>query len=222
LSRNLIRLSMDTSPLRETNEAGGISHGLSSGLNAFGNGVWNGLTGVVTEPIKGFASKDSSMIRGMGKGILGVLTKPLTGAMQLVSHTTGGILRSAAPTNFPTQKFPSKHMRPTLPSITKFRKKVLSSDEIYIAHAMGSFISTSRQYPSCVILLSNKRVIIINNSTGELCKSVPIKGINGVKETFLERELITLQANDLQVHFNIWNKYQKASFVQALKFALNQ
>eukprot|EP01130_Rhizamoeba_saxonica_P014663 TRINITY_DN6427_c0_g2_i1.p1 TRINITY_DN6427_c0_g2~~TRINITY_DN6427_c0_g2_i1.p1 ORF type:complete len:1673 (-),score=349.86 TRINITY_DN6427_c0_g2_i1:65-4918(-) len=66
--------------------------GVAFGMRDFGKGVFKGVTGVVTQPVKG-AKKDggTGLVKGIGKGLAGVVVKPTIGAIDLVTRTTEGI-----------------------------------------------------------------------------------------------------------------------------------
>ena len=59
------------------------------GVSTFSKDIFNGVTGVVTDPIKG-GRKDGfkGAAKGLGKGILGLIFKPIAGTCSLVSYTT--------------------------------------------------------------------------------------------------------------------------------------
>jgi vacuolar protein sorting-associated protein 13A/C len=59
--------------------------GVRAGLNEFGNGIFAGVTGLITQPIKA-AEKDESvsgLMKGVGKGLLGLVVRPVTGNKQI-------------------------------------------------------------------------------------------------------------------------------------------
>lgn len=59
-----------------------LSTGLKAAGKGFALGVYDGVTGMVTQPLKG-AEKDGSagLVRGIGKGIGGLLLKPVSGKL---------------------------------------------------------------------------------------------------------------------------------------------
>eukprot|EP01125_Pyxidicula_operculata_P006945 TRINITY_DN2372_c0_g2_i1.p1 TRINITY_DN2372_c0_g2~~TRINITY_DN2372_c0_g2_i1.p1 ORF type:complete len:3924 (+),score=928.96 TRINITY_DN2372_c0_g2_i1:918-12689(+) len=69
-----------------------LVEGIAYGLRDFGVSVVDGVTGVVTEPIKG-AMKDGAIgaIKGVGKGLVGVVATPVTGTIDLVMQTAEGL-----------------------------------------------------------------------------------------------------------------------------------
>jgi UDP:flavonoid glycosyltransferase YjiC (YdhE family) len=69
--------------------------GLRSGVRAvgreFGFGFYDGVTGLVTQPLKGAREEGASgFFKGVGKGIGGLLVKPGAAALGILSHTLEG------------------------------------------------------------------------------------------------------------------------------------
>ena len=76
----------------------GVTRHLATGVQQLSSSVLGAATGIVTAPITATASEGwgvGSLLRGVGKGVLGALTKPVSGAVDLVGHTSQGILNSA-------------------------------------------------------------------------------------------------------------------------------
>ena len=63
-----------------TKNPSNVITGLGYGGYAILKGVFNGVTGIVTEPVKG-GSKDgiSGFAKGIGRGLIGVVAKPIGG-----------------------------------------------------------------------------------------------------------------------------------------------
>ena len=73
-----------------------VGEGLALGFRDFGIGLYKGVTGIVTEPIKGVQKEGAlGLLKGVGKGITGVVFKPMVGAVDLVTRTTEGIKNTA-------------------------------------------------------------------------------------------------------------------------------
>jgi hypothetical protein len=71
--------------------------GILLGTRDFGKGLFQGITGVVTQPIKG--AKEEGFVgalKGAGRGLVGVVVKPTVGVVDLVSRTTEGIANTAS------------------------------------------------------------------------------------------------------------------------------
>ena len=56
--------------------------GLAMGLKRLGKGTFEGLTGLVTKPVKGAKSGGvSGFFKGLGKGLIGLPVKPIVGVV---------------------------------------------------------------------------------------------------------------------------------------------
>ena len=71
--------------------------GLLQGASGLSRGIFRGITGVITDPIRG-AQRDgaSGLLRGMGKGAIGLFTKPTAGVFDLTTNTLKGIGNTAS------------------------------------------------------------------------------------------------------------------------------
>jgi len=73
-------------------QASNVVTGVGAGLFELGVGILDGITGIVTEPIKGAVEEGGSgFVKGLGRGLLGVVVKPAVGVFDLASRTTEGI-----------------------------------------------------------------------------------------------------------------------------------
>ena len=95
-----------------------VGDGIKKGFESFGKGIYEGVTGVVTQPIKG-AMNDGveGFFGGIGKGIFGFVTKPIVGTVDLVGKTIDGVRASTSSTSVerlrrvrPIDKEQSLHM----------------------------------------------------------------------------------------------------------------
>jgi hypothetical protein len=68
------------------------THHIGTGLAALGTGLFSGLTGVVTQPVKG-AKKEGALgfLKGVAKGGIGLVARPIVGVVDLGTHTVQGI-----------------------------------------------------------------------------------------------------------------------------------
>eukprot|EP01129_Flabellula_baltica_P011592 TRINITY_DN510_c0_g1_i5.p1 TRINITY_DN510_c0_g1~~TRINITY_DN510_c0_g1_i5.p1 ORF type:complete len:2967 (-),score=626.80 TRINITY_DN510_c0_g1_i5:1646-10546(-) len=77
-------------------EAQHVGEGLAYGVRDFGKGLWSGVSGLVTEPIKGGKKGGAlGVFKGIGKGLTGVVLKPTIGVVDIVTRTTEGIKNTA-------------------------------------------------------------------------------------------------------------------------------
>jgi hypothetical protein len=84
-------------------------------VSTFSKDVYHGVTGVVTEPVKGGKQGGfKGAMKGVGKGILGLFFKPMAGTVSMMSYTTQGINNTPA-----TVVKGMKNMRGSKKSVTK-------------------------------------------------------------------------------------------------------
>lgn len=74
--------------LRQRKKAGNVLEGVKQGAFSLFSGVTEGITGIISQPIKG-ASKDgaSGFFKGIAKGVSGLITKPVAGVLDTISKT---------------------------------------------------------------------------------------------------------------------------------------
>jgi hypothetical protein len=74
-----------------------LGHGFLQGMTSMGKGIFDGVTGLVTQPVKGAKEEGAKgFLKGFGKGIIGIATKPVAGVIDMASKTTEGITSHAA------------------------------------------------------------------------------------------------------------------------------
>lgn len=77
--RNVPKLYNDDT-VRKQEKVTGIGSGLKVAGKEFGFGLFDGVTGLVTQPLKGAEKEGASgLIKGFGKGIGGLMVKPVAG-----------------------------------------------------------------------------------------------------------------------------------------------
>jgi len=83
---------------RQEPKAKSAKEGFKHGGKALGMSVFDGVTGIVMDPVRG-AQQDGlkGFGKGIGKGLVGVVAKPVVGSLDLVSKTSEGISVSANP-----------------------------------------------------------------------------------------------------------------------------
>lgn len=79
--RNVPRLYNDET-VRPVEKVTDFSSGIRIASKEFGYGLFDGLSGLVTQPLRG-AEKEGAggLIKGFGKGIGGLITKPVAGML---------------------------------------------------------------------------------------------------------------------------------------------
>ncbi|KAG8533815.1 uncharacterized protein KY384_001556 [Bacidia gigantensis] len=80
--------------VRQSDKVTGIQSGLKAAGKEFGYGMWDGITGLVTQPIDG-AKKEgiAGLVKGFGKGIGGVVLKPNAAGWGILGYTFKGIYK---------------------------------------------------------------------------------------------------------------------------------
>jgi len=82
---------------RASHHSTGVISGLATGVRQLSTSVVGAATGMVSAPLRSTSVHGwgvGTLLKGMGKGVLGALAKPMSGAVDLVTHTSQGILRS--------------------------------------------------------------------------------------------------------------------------------
>lgn len=73
--------------------------GVFTGMKEFGEGLAEGVAGIIVQPVRGFQQEGAlGIAKGMGKGIIGAAVKPVVGTLDLVQRLTEGVSNTAAPT----------------------------------------------------------------------------------------------------------------------------
>lgn len=87
---------IESSASRQQTAPKNVAEGLFSGTKSLAGGLFKGITGVVTDPLKGAKEGGAEgFFKGLGKGVLGVVAKPTSGAIGFASQTLTGIGNTA-------------------------------------------------------------------------------------------------------------------------------
>jgi len=90
--------------------------GLITGVSKLASGAWGGLAGVLEEPVRGAYSGGAwGFLQGVGSGLVGAVARPISGALDLVAHTSQGLVDISA-------EEPVGH-RPTFGAVFDMKKK---------------------------------------------------------------------------------------------------
>ncbi|KAI0096644.1 hypothetical protein GGR51DRAFT_542930 [Nemania sp. FL0031] len=78
--------------IRPTEKVTGFSSGLKVASKEFGFGLYDGITGLITQPLKG-AEKEggAGLLKGFGKGIGGLILKPAAAVWSIPAYTMAGV-----------------------------------------------------------------------------------------------------------------------------------
>ncbi|KAL8672527.1 MAG: hypothetical protein Q9168_003030, partial [Polycauliona sp. 1 TL-2023] len=80
--------------VRHPDKVTGIQSGLRTAGKEFGYGVYDGVTGLITQPMKGAKQEGvAGFVKGFGKGIGGFFLKPSAAFMSLPAYTFSGIYK---------------------------------------------------------------------------------------------------------------------------------
>jgi len=157
---------------------------VGTGLLELGSGIFDGITGIVTEPSKGALEEGGSgFVKGIGIGLFGVVIKPAVGIFDLASRTTEGIhntpdalfVDKVEPKRFPRHFPPDNKLLPFNPRkahgqhILMFLENGLYDKERYIAHV--SILTKNGHF-----FVTNERVIILDSSLA-IVYDVPLQAL---------------------------------------------
>ncbi|KAL7719017.1 Vacuolar protein sorting-associated protein [Entamoeba marina] len=122
--------------------------GVRLGVASLGKGVFQGVTGIVYQPLKGAYNEGfGGFFKGVGKGMVGVVAKPVVGMVDLVGKTAEGISAS-------TGEKPAKRMRDLRNvsdsySLAPFSEEEARISKILREHGIGQYIT----HVSCTDLM---------------------------------------------------------------------
>lgn len=169
-------------------KAANILNGLESGIQKFMLGILEGVTGVVSKPIKGAErSGFEGFAKGVGKGLLGLIVKPVIGTTDLLTDTLVGVKGSVEAANSDGMMTLYNQVRP--------RRALYTSDRIVKPYRIDDATAATIQSKLCiggedylghvdmvdsVALLSVSRLLILSGEGKELLL-LPFTDINGVK-----------------------------------------
>jgi len=97
VSGGLVKVGMDDDWERERRvkalkKPKHLGQGLQQGVVGLSEGVFYGVTGVVTQPVKGFQEEGAlGLVKGMGKGAAGLVLRPTVGVVDVFTRTAEGL-----------------------------------------------------------------------------------------------------------------------------------
>jgi hypothetical protein len=163
LSRGLLFLTQDDKYLNEIERkrmlerSSNFVEGLGHGITSMVQGVFKGVTGVVTQPINETKKKGAlGIVTGFFKGIGGLVTNPLVGGLEFISHTSEGI-------------------KNTITSESNLLKQNRKPRAFY-----GKF-----KYVRCIILIYRSRAIITSMLISLTSLNVTLSNLRALCLTFL-------------------------------------
>jgi len=165
-----------------------ILKGLESGMQKLVNGILEGVTGVVSKPIKGAErSGFEGFAKGLGKGLLGLITKPVIGATDLLTDTLIGVKGSVEGDNAQGMLALHSQVRPRRALYGRDRVlKPYRIDDATAATIQSKLCIGGEEYLShvdmvkSVALISVKRLLILS-SDGKEMLLLPLNEIRKVE-----------------------------------------
>ena len=92
-SKKMKYLAGDKKPTPPTRQITNLADGVTYGMAAFGDGLFRGIKGVVSKPLKGAQKKGAQgFVKGLYHGVVGVVANPVSGALDAVSIGLYGII----------------------------------------------------------------------------------------------------------------------------------
>lgn len=73
-----------------------------------------------------------------------------------------------------------------------------------------------KRYPNCILLLSTKKLVVIDVLSEEVCRTIPTDSIQQL-ELSKEKHTTILHTGDIQLSIQIGNANRRTDFVQALR-----
>ena len=162
---------------KQRNQAQHIGQGLSRGVKSLGTGLFQGVTGIVSQPIRGLANEGGSgFVKGVGKGVSGFVLRPVVGFVDFITDTTEGIKNSAI---YSSEKLKDRKRPPRFISydriITPFDP--VKSELQFLLRTVDEgkfeslyFIDTILANQNCFILFSDHRLFIFASKPGTFPK----------------------------------------------------
>ena len=202
LASGLTTLSNDKSYQRQRNlkkakKPRGAIEGLESGAVSIGKGVWSGITGIITQPVKEVKKSGAiGIFKGIFKGITGIITKPLGGILDATSQTTEGIKKSITKND---EKANEYKQRP--PRVFYKDKSIIKTYDNNHARRVKALVKVApsleneslvdsvdltlnfgkKKNRNCVLIITNKNFNILNETLSKLlirCETLDIKTVN--------------------------------------------
>lgn len=106
---------IESSTARQHNAPKNAVEGLVQGTKSLAGGIFKGITGIITDPIRGAREGGAAgFAKGVGKGLLGVVAKPVSGSIGFASQTLTGL--GNTPDFISDNKVHPKRVRPMRPT----------------------------------------------------------------------------------------------------------
>jgi vacuolar protein sorting-associated protein 13A/C len=181
--------------LKKAKKPKGVTEGLKSGAQSIGKGVWSGVTGIVTQPIKEVKKSGAiGIFKGLFKGITGVVTKPLGGLLDATSQTTEGIKKTITKNDDKANEFKQRPPRVfyTDKNVIKVYdnehakriKALVKVDPNMENESLIDSVQLSLQFKKekkkCILVITNNYFVILNESLSKIhisCEILDVKKV---------------------------------------------
>lgn len=181
--------------LKKAKKPKGVLEGLESGAQSIGKGVWSGVTGIVTQPIKEIKKSGAiGIFKGIFKGITGVITKPLGGILDATSQTTEGIKKTITKNDDKANEFKQRPPRVfyTDKNIIKVYdnehakriKALVKVDSNLENESLIDSVQLSLQFKKkkkkCILVITNNYFVILNENLSKIhitCEIMDVKKV---------------------------------------------
>ena len=181
--------------LKKAKKPKGVLDGLEAGAQSIGKGLFSGITGIVTQPIKEVKKSGAiGIFKGIFKGITGVVTKPLGGILDATSQTTEGIkktitkgddkaneLKQRPPRVFYTDKsvikvYDNAHAK-RIKALVKVDSNLENESLIDSVELSLQFKKKKRK---CILVITNNYFVILNENLSKIyitCEITDVKKV---------------------------------------------
>ena len=200
LASGLTTLSNDKTYQRQRNlkkakKPKGVLEGLESGAQSIGKGVWSGVTGIITQPIKEVKRSGAiGIFKGLFKGITGIVTKPLGGILDATSQTTEGIKKTITKYDDKANEFKQRPPRVFYSDKKLIKmydnkhaqriKALVKVDSNLETESLIDSVELSLQFgkieKKCILVITNNFFVVLNESLNKIyikCEIIDVKKV---------------------------------------------
>eukprot|EP00050_Salpingoeca_kvevrii_P000824 m.156882 g.156882 ORF g.156882 m.156882 type:complete len:3776 (-) comp10222_c0_seq1:35-11362(-) len=181
-----------------------VSH-LRTGVTSLSNSLFEGITGVITQPVRGVQEDGvEGLFSGFVRGLVGVVAKPAAGVFDFASEASAAVRQSAssASKTFDRARFP-RAIGPDL-VITPYSHEAAAGRNLLLRlnrmNTSERFVAKVRVGVNrCLLLVTSERVMIVDNiPTGGLGVSSEI-WYSGLYRSEVQRE--RTQARNAYIYY---------------------
>jgi len=187
-----------------------VGDGALQGVQALGQGVFDGISGVVLKPIQGARKSGASgFAKGVGIGLIGIVVKPVAGVFEFASKTSEGVRNTATYFDGEVSRIRPYPRAFGPKSELTYYDALFCEGDFYLKQ--NGFIADNYLYHTRdiknkkIYLISNKRLLILTSSQlnpKQLKESKNLSGTLIDKELLLEKIVaskLTSDSTDISV-----------------------